>query len=100
MVGREGNGRFKKGEWKGGPGRPKRTIEERYLAILSDECDPDDWRKICATTVSRAKAGDNVCRQWISDYLLGKPLQRQEITGAEGGALVVNIHTNVDADAV
>jgi hypothetical protein len=31
---------------------------------------------------------------------LYSPVQRQEITGAEGGAMIVNINTNLGADAV
>ena len=89
MAPRKVNGQWEKGHSGNPKGRPKRATEDCYLAILSDECGPDEWRKICRTTVSRAMAGDNVCRQWVSDYLLGKPVQRNEITGADGGPIQV-----------
>jgi len=50
----------------------------------------DDWNTIIDSTVARAKAGDSTARQWLSDYLLGKPVQRQEISGPDGGPVTVN----------
>lgn len=76
---------------RGGPGRPKRSTEERYLSALSRRVTMKDWRVIVDTAVARAKAGDTKARQWLSDYLLGKPVQRQEITGADGGALRIEV---------
>lgn len=35
-----------------------------------------DWDMITDTAISRAKAGDNQARQWLSDYLMGKPAQQ------------------------
>jgi len=37
-----------------------------------------DWNTIIDSAVARAKAGDSTARQWLSDYLLGKPVQKQE----------------------
>lgn len=83
---RDQNGRFVKGHG-GGPGRPKRSTEEKYLKALSKIVTSKDWEKVIMTALSRAKAGDGNARQWLSDYLIGKPLQRTEITGADGGPI-------------
>ena len=74
---------------KGGPGRPKRSTEEKDLRALSRHVTLKDWAKIVDTAVARAKAGDSTARQWLSDYLMGKPVQRSEISGPEGGPIVV-----------
>ena len=44
-----------------------------------------DWEKICLTGIARAKAGDVGWARFIADYLMGKPIQRTEVTGPDGG---------------
>src|SRR5438045_1579930 len=66
---RDGNGRFLPGH-PGGPGRPRREVEQAYLTTLRDCVPPDEWRAICLTAVAKAKAGDRYARQWLSDLLL------------------------------
>ena len=83
MTDRDANGRFGKGNGFG-TGRPKRQVEERYLAILRKAVTPEDWDQITQTAIARAKAGDNVARQWLSDWMLGKPIERHELSGVDG----------------
>ena len=83
---RDTNGRFVKGNG-GGPGRPKRSTEEKYLAALSRRVTLKEWAKIVDVAVARAKAGDGQARQWLSDYLMGKPIQRTEVSGPDGGPI-------------
>ena len=88
MAQRDSNGRFVKGNTagKGGNGgRPKRSVEEKYIKALSRRVTMKDWNKIIDVAFQFAKAGDARARQWLSDYLMGKPIQRTEITGADGG---------------
>ncbi len=81
--------RDEKGHWlpghkpsnKGRGGRPKRSVEEKYLKVLRAEIKVADWKEIIQRAVARAKAGDNVARQWLSDWLLGKPRQTVDIEG-------------------
>jgi hypothetical protein len=77
---RDEKGRFVKGHpdaAKGAKrGRPKRPTEERYLKAMTQCVTVDDWKKVIHTAVARAKAGDGQARQWLSDYLIGKPTQR------------------------
>jgi len=80
-VERNADGTFAKGN-SGGPGRPKRSTEDKYLKKLISRCTLKDWQKIVDTAISRAQAGDNVARAWLSDYLLGKPKQSVDVTTA------------------
>ncbi|HUW13603.1 MAG TPA: DUF5681 domain-containing protein [Anaerolineae bacterium] len=89
MTPRKDNGQFAKGHSGNPNGRPKRSIEEKYLTALSRHVTLKDWATIVNTAVARAKAGDSTARQWLSDYLMGKPLQRQEVSGPGGGPIVV-----------
>ena len=90
MTPRKDNGQFAKGHSGNPNGRPKRSTEEKYLAALSRHVTLKDWATIVNTAVARAKAGDSTARQWLSDYLMGKPVQRSEISGPGGKAIEVD----------
>ena len=90
MTPRKDNGQFAKGHSGNPNGRPKRSTEEKYLTALSRRVTLKDWATIVNTAVARAKAGDSTARQWLSDYLMGKPVQRSEISGPDGGAIDVH----------
>lgn len=83
MMARDEHGRFAKGNC-GGPGRPRRNREQEYHEILVSVVTPDEWRQIVMKAVDQAKRGDNVARKWLADYLIGPPVERRELTGAEG----------------
>ena len=87
---RRTDGTFQKGHSGNPNGRPKRSTEEKYLTALSRRVTLKDWAKIVDTAVARAKAGDSTARQWLSDYLMGKPVQRSEISGPGGKAIEVD----------
>ena len=76
---REENGQFAKGN-KGGPGRQSRKTEEKYLCALRECTKTKDWKAICERAIIDAKKGDRAARQWLSDYLLGKPQQFVDLT--------------------
>lgn len=95
MSERQSNGQFGKGNKvaagnKGG-GRSARPKEEQYLAIMLKTCTPDDWEKIVISAVTHAKAGDSRAREWLSNYILGKPIERHELTGADGERLKIEV---------
>jgi hypothetical protein len=69
---RDDRGRFAQGNC-GGPGRPRRAVERDYLAALADAVSIDRWRAIVDRAVEDASQGDAKARQWISEYLTGKP---------------------------
>ena len=87
---RDGTGKFVKGNG-GGPGRPKKAREERYREILLNTVTFDDWQDIIKRAVNDAKKGDTSARKWLSDYLIGPPVERKEITGADGDTIFVTI---------
>ena len=86
MVARDEGGRFAKGN-EGGPGRPKMEREQRFYEITLTAVTFEDWKQIVEKAVMQAKKGDAVARKWLSDYLMGQPVQRNEVTGADGGAI-------------
>jgi hypothetical protein len=90
-VERDENGRFVKGN-KGGPGRPKKTREERYLEITLNAVTFADWQEIVKRAAMDAKRGDSTARKWLADYLVGTPVQKQEFVG------IVNNDYELDAD--
>ena len=70
--GRKENGRFTRGN-AGGPGRPPRAREERYLQTLGEVVSEDGWRRVCERALADAEAGDARARNWLSQYLLPNP---------------------------
>jgi len=83
MTKRDANGRFLKGHAPLSPGRPSRPVEIEYMNILKQGVTADDFKKIVATAVSLAMAGDWKAREWLSNYLIGKPPQILELRGAD-----------------
>ena len=94
---RDKNGRFVKGNG-GGPGRPKKEREVRYYEIMQTACTFADWKAICKKATEQAKRGDSVARKWLSDYLMGAPTQKHELTGADGGNLVIEFKQRQETD--
>ena len=45
--GRDDQGRFLKGEWKGGPGRATKRREENYRTIFSETITPEKFKASC-----------------------------------------------------
>jgi len=86
---RDERGRFVKGVSGNPSGRPIDSF--KYLKKIDTTLSLKEWREIVVKAIEQAKRGDAKARQWLSDYLLGKPTQRQEITGADGSKLVVNL---------
>ena len=76
---RKANGQFKKG-WSGGPGRPPRKKEERFLEVSFAAVSLKDWRAIMKKAVDQAKLGDYQARKFLADYLIGPPQQRLDVT--------------------
>lgn len=77
MAERDMNGKFAKGN-AGGPGRPRRQIEQDYLAAFSEAITLDDWKEIIEKAVGQAKEGDARARQWLTHYVIG-PRQDKEL---------------------
>jgi len=74
--------KFEKGN-PGGPGRPPRESEAAYLKTMLDGCTQADWDAITKRAVKDAKIGSWRAREWLSNYLLGKPIIRTQISGPD-----------------
>lgn len=89
MADRNDKGRFVQGN-KVSPGRKPRRTEDQYLRATINSVTLADWKDIVDKAVAQAKRGDSRARQWLSDYLLGKPQQKVDVT-SDGGPMVIQI---------
>lgn len=102
---RDAHGRFKKGEYPGGPGRPRKTPELSRQQILAEIITPEKFRAVCqqlwldavgkkiddsgkliddkrSTPLSRSNAFAR-----LAGYVLGKPIQPVLVDNGEGNVL-------------
>jgi hypothetical protein len=89
--GRDTSGRFAPGN-PGGPGRPRRETERDYLKALTEAVPLDLWRAIVEQTAIAAGRGDYRAREWLGNYLMGRP----EGVAATLHALAVDEMAGVD----
>lgn len=83
MPDRDENGLFKPGHTVKSPGRPSRVIEGDYLQRMTDLLTFEKWEKIVNKAIADAIKGNGYARQWLSDYVIGKPPQILELRGAD-----------------
>lgn len=83
---------FKKGQVANPHGRPKKEKEAAYAKAVQSECTLKEWREIIKVAVTQAKRGDEKARKWLSDNLVGLPVQKNEITGADGGIVKITVN--------
>lgn len=97
--GRNAQGQFVKG-YKGGPGRPKRKHEDRYIRWMAQRVKKKDWDQVVDVAMANAKAGDAAARRWLSDYLIGRPPQQVTIEGDVGFQFpaIVEVRKREDRD--
>ena len=50
-----------------------RRTESDYMGALLDAVTLDDWRDVVAGTLQAAKGGDAQARNWLAQYLIGRP---------------------------
>ena len=80
---RNDKGQFVKGHSGNAKGRPNRSTEDKYLKALRDSVTLKDWKAISEKATEQAKNGDKAARQWLSDYLLGKPTQNVTVESTQ-----------------
>jgi hypothetical protein len=84
----------------GGPGRPRRVTERRYLRAAVGAVPLREWREIVKRAVADAKAGDAKARSWLSKHLCGDdPLTLIELVEEMQAALEAFRNGNANADA-
>lgn len=77
---RDEKGRFQKGATGNPNGRPPKEREVRFYEITLSSVTYEDWRAIVERAVADAKRGDTAARKWLSDYLIGTPEQKLDVT--------------------
>jgi hypothetical protein len=50
-----------------------RRTEGDYMSVLLDTVTLDDWRTVVTSALQDAKGGDAQARNWLAQYLVGKP---------------------------
>ena len=91
MAERDEKGKFVKGSSGNPRGRLPKEREEKYYEIMAGEATPDRWREIIRTAIRQAERGDAQARKWLSDYLMGPPVQRAEVSGADGANIAFDL---------
>jgi len=76
MVKRDERGLWMKGSSGNPVGRLPRATEDRYMSAMIGQVSIKDWIAIVAKAVDDAIDGKPSARKWLSDYLLGQPMQR------------------------
>jgi hypothetical protein len=82
---------FQKGVSGNPKGRPKKDREEEFQKILLSEVTPGDFRDMVAKAVQLAKKGEYQFMKLLFDYLIGPPVEKKEISGADGGAIDIKL---------
>lgn len=65
-------GRRKQTEYIKGTAQHRRT-ESDYMGVLLDTVTLNDWRSVVNGALQAAKAGDPQARNWLGQYLIGRP---------------------------
>ena len=65
-------GRRKQPEYIQGTAQHRRT-EGDYMGVLLDTVTLNDWRSVVNGALQAAKAGDPQARNWLAQYLVGRP---------------------------
>lgn len=89
MTDRDPTGKFVKGQSGNPKGRAPKEREARYYEILMSTVTFEVWGEIVKKAAEQARKGDQAARKWLADYLVGPPVERKEITGAEGNAVEI-----------
>jgi len=76
------DGRFAQGN-AGGPGRPPRPADERWVERLKAVVTDEDIDEIILEAVRRAKLGQWRARDFLWSYGIGKPRQMVEVSGGD-----------------
>lgn len=86
-MGRDSGGKWEKGTSGNPGGRP--INRGKYLQKLDDTLGEEAWVAIVARAIELAKRGDSRARQWLSDYILGKPTQGIDLFGETVSELII-----------
>jgi len=104
---RDEQGKFVKGAWKGGPGRPAKTHEEKYRRIFSETITLERFRASChqlwldsvakritpegklVNDPDSTPATRLIAFGRIAAYAMGRPIQPLLVDSAQGDVLAI-----------
>jgi len=105
LDGRDDQGKFMKGTWPGGPGRPSKAQEDKYRRIFSETITPEKFRASCLQvwldSVGKKLSQDGKMTEdpdstpaarvaaftRLASFALGRPVQPILVESAEGDLL-------------
>jgi hypothetical protein len=82
---------FQKGHVANPHGRPKKSVEDKYSKAVYSAIKPADLKLIIEQIAKAAKRGDIQAAKLLMSYVLGMPVQKNEITGEDGGSIIVKL---------
>lgn len=82
---------FKPGQTGNPKGRPRKSVEEKYLKAVYSAIKPDELKEIMVMLARAAKRGDVQAAKLLLSYVVGMPVQKNEITGADGGTVRISV---------
>jgi len=80
MEGRDGKGRFIKGNKCGHGTHNSGRKPEEYRNIFKKIVTFDQWKLVLIEALEEAKEGDDKARKFLADYLIGSPKQFVDLT--------------------
>jgi hypothetical protein len=80
MTDRDAKGRFVKGNRGNPKGRMPKEREVKFYDLTVSAVSEEDWTGIVKTAVRLATKGDSQARKWLSDFLIGLPQQKVDLT--------------------
>jgi hypothetical protein len=93
---RDERGRFTLGNSGNPRGRSPRKVEQNYLDLAKHRCGKSEWQAIVEKAVDQAKGGDARARQWLSDYLIGKPVALSDSEkDVERATIAIQAHNSI-----
>ena len=91
MAERNAKGQFTKGASGNPKGRKPRETERYFLDLFRSCISDTDFKDAIAVLVRLAKRGNTVAIKIILDYLMGPPVQKSELSGADGKPLKIKV---------
>lgn len=82
------------GKVGGQPGNKNSSRQNRLWAdtirrVLAQDADPDRLRRLAERLLAKAEEGDMAALKELGDRLDGKPSQQVELTGNDGGPVLI-----------
>lgn len=81
-------------------GRAPRATERAYLATVQRLCDPKTWGRIVERAIVDALDGDRHAREWLGNYLLGRPTPLVENETPEAAPTTADLAAALSDDEV